>query len=138
MPHPARPHATADRAWLPTWKNPRKRASRVPQTRDLRGQIWPGLGHNRGIPFPNYYQIHRHGAQFPCRKTETKKPSVSVVRGDMSSPFGDRRADLAKTNARSPRDATMSAAGCTENSGCRARKAWIWSAFSSSNTEQVM
>jgi hypothetical protein len=36
-------------------KTPKKNFA-VPQTRDHRGKIWPGLGRNRGIPFAIYYQ----------------------------------------------------------------------------------
>src|SRR5205085_129295 len=37
-------------------KTPKEEGFTVPQTLDYRGKIWPGLGRNRGIPFPLCYQ----------------------------------------------------------------------------------
>src|SRR4029079_193706 len=51
----ARPHEMADRAWRQAWKTPKKNLA-VPQTREYRGENWPGLGRNRGIPFAMPYR----------------------------------------------------------------------------------
>src|SRR5262245_61649305 len=51
----ARPYEMADRAWRQAWETPKNNLA-VPQTREYRGENWPGLGRNRGIPFAIRYR----------------------------------------------------------------------------------
>src|SRR5581483_2117389 len=77
------------------------------------------------------------GSQALRRSSETKKPSVSVVRGVSRTPSAARRAALPNMKARSPNALMTSAPAAAENSGYRARKPRICAPFSSSRTEQV-
>src|SRR5512139_1663117 len=76
--------------------------------------------------------------QLPRRKTETKKPSVSVDRGVINMPSPERRAALQNMTARSPSACAVCWGGSTTNAECRERNARTCAPFSSTSTEQVM
>ena len=89
----------ADRAWRQAWKTPKKNFA-VPQTREYRGESWPGLGRNRGIPFAIPYRSLQvsHLAVGGRRKTRRYRSAVA----SSICPLPTARAAFENTRARSP------------------------------------